>query len=77
MLTGTEIPSKKLDITMFCICSNKALDDIMATQRDIPLPFEEMLECYTSCRTGCGSCIDELRARVEAEALMVNENCEE
>lgn len=62
---------------MFCICSNKALDDIMAAQRDIPLPFEEMLESYTSCLTGCGSCIEELRARTEAGNPSVNKYCEE
>lgn len=59
---------------MFCICSNKSIDDIIAAQIDIPLPFIEMLECYTSCLVGCGSCISIIRERVEDENLLPEEN---
>ncbi|MHA6844700.1 hypothetical protein ACKZDW_03610 (plasmid) [Ralstonia syzygii subsp. celebesensis] len=54
---------------MFCICSDKSIDDILSAQRDIPLPFEDMLECYTRCLSGCGSCIDRIRERVKDSQL--------
>ncbi len=50
---------------MYCICSDKSIDDILSAQRAIPLPFEDMLECYTRCLTGCGSCINQIRACVK------------
>ncbi|AEG72301.1 hypothetical protein [Ralstonia solanacearum] len=51
--------------SMHCICSDKSIDDILSAQRDIPLPFEDMLACHTRCLTGCGSCIDQIRACVK------------
>ncbi|AOI68142.1 hypothetical protein WI73_20140 [Burkholderia ubonensis] len=58
---------------MFCICSNKSIDEIVAAQADIPLPFTEMLECYSSCLDGCGSCIPVLRERVTGNELLLTE----
>ena len=56
---------------MFCICSNKPIDEIVEAQREIPLPFEDALVCYTSCLAGCGSCIGLIRERLEAEKLLI------
>ena len=56
---------------MFCICSNKSIDDILAAQSDIPLEFSEMLECYTSCLVGCGSCIPMIREKMERSDLLI------
>lgn len=55
---------------MFCICSNKSIEEIIASQRDAPLPFGEMLEAYTDCLSGCGSCIPVIRERTEQEGLL-------
>lgn len=54
---------------MFCICSQLSLDDILKRQLEEPLPFSEMIEFYTSCRTGCGSCIPTLRARAKTKDI--------
>ncbi|APC67108.1 (2Fe-2S)-binding protein [Ralstonia nicotianae] len=58
---------------MFCICSDKSIDDILSAQRDIPLPFADMLECYTRCLTGCGSCVDRIREHVKDHPLFFEE----
>jgi len=55
---------------MFCICSNKSIDEIVAAQEDIPLPFAEMLECLT----GCGSCIPVILERVEHSNMSMHDN---
>jgi len=60
---------------VFCICSNKSIDDIIAAQIDMPLPFMEMLKCYTSCLEGCGSCISIIRERIEDKNLFIEEDC--
>lgn len=52
---------------MYCLCSDESHDDIMEKQRLNPLPFERMIETYTGCAQGCGSCIPELRERFEVE----------
>jgi len=53
----------------YCICSDKPIDDILSAQRDIPLPFEDMVECYMRCLIECGSCIDQIRACVKDRKL--------
>lgn len=52
---------------MYCLCSDESHDDIMAKQRFDPMPFDVMIAKYTGCAEGCGSCIDELRERFDAE----------
>jgi NAD(P)H-nitrite reductase large subunit len=59
---------------MFCICSNKSIDEIIAAQEDMPLPFTEMLECYTSCLSGCGSCIPLILERIERGNVFTHDN---
>jgi bacterioferritin-associated ferredoxin len=59
---------------MFCICSNKSIDEIIAAQADIPLPFTEMLECYTSCLSGCGSCIPVILERIKHRNVLMPNN---
>jgi NAD(P)H-nitrite reductase large subunit len=59
---------------MFCICSNKSIDQIVAAQKDMPLPFAEMLECYTSCLSGCGSCIPLIMERLEYKGVHAHDN---
>jgi hypothetical protein len=50
---------------VYCICSNCSFDDILQKQAEGPLPRDEMIECYTSCNQGCGSCIDALVSEAE------------
>ena len=57
---------------MYCLCSEKSLEAILAQQRSRPLPLQEMLAEYTSCLTGCGSCIPVLRQRLEEEKLLID-----
>lgn len=56
---------------MFCICSNKSIEEIVAAQSDIQLPFSDMLECYTSCLSGCGSCIESIREELQNKNLLI------
>jgi hypothetical protein len=34
---------------MYCICSNKSLDEIVLAQKTKVLPFEQAIDKYTSC----------------------------
>ena len=52
---------------MYCLCSDESHDDIMRKQRLDPLPFDLMINAYTKCAEGCGSCIEALRERFEME----------
>jgi NAD(P)H-nitrite reductase large subunit len=52
---------------VYCLCSDESHDSIMDKQRLKPLPFELMIATYTRCSEGCGSCIEELRQRFDAE----------
>lgn len=54
---------------MYCICSNRSFDDILSQQRADPLPLNEMITSYTSCTSGCGSCIKALLAEAEISGL--------
>lgn len=54
---------------MYCICSNKSFDDILSQQRADPLPLDQMIAHYTSCSSGCGSCIEALRAEAEMSGI--------
>jgi hypothetical protein len=38
---------------MYCICSNKSLDDVVFAQKTNALPFEQVIDQYTSCNGGC------------------------
>jgi len=59
--------------TMYCLCSNASFDNIVAKQRMCPLPFEKMLMHYTSCRDGCGSCVEALREYLKVSQLYIDE----
>jgi|GEM_PF-3799419 len=50
---------------MYCICSNKSLDEIVLAQKTKALPFEQAIDKYTSCNAGCGSCINEIYVRFD------------
>jgi len=52
---------------MYCLCSDESHDDIMSKQRLDPLPFHLMIDAYTKCAEGCGSCMEALRERFEME----------
>lgn len=54
---------------MYCLCSDKSHDEIMEEQRRAPLSFELMINAYTRCMDGCGSCVEELRERFEKECI--------
>jgi bacterioferritin-associated ferredoxin len=58
---------------VYCMCSNASFDSIIKKQRAHPLPFEEMLAQYTSCRQGCGSCIESLREYLKTSDLYFDE----
>ena len=70
LIIGTEFTKVN---TMYCLCSNASFDSIIAKQRARPLIFEEMLAQYTSCRRGCGSCIEPLREYTKASELYFGE----
>jgi len=61
---------------MYCICSNKTIDKIIDDQREVPLKFDEVLKSYTSCLTGCGSCIPEIRKSMAQEELLYETDLE-
>lgn len=50
----------------YCLCSNKSFTDILKSQTLEPLPFDEMVDTYTDCNAGCGSCIEYLREIVNS-----------
>lgn len=54
---------------MYCICSNKSLDEIVLAQKTKALPFEQAIDKYTSCNTGCCSCINEIYVRFDAVTI--------
>ncbi|RDS82301.1 hypothetical protein DWU98_09760 [Dyella monticola] len=56
---------------MYCICSNKSLDDIVLAQKAKALPFEQAIDQYTGCNGGCGSCISEIYALFDREGILV------
>lgn len=55
---------------MYCLCSDKSFASILESQRCRPLPFEEMINEYTECESGCGSCIPWLRAEAQRLGLL-------
>ena len=56
---------------MYCICSNKSLDDVVLAQKTNALPFEQAIDQYTSCNGGCGSCISEIYVLFDREGILV------
>lgn len=56
---------------MYCICSEKSIDQILAEQKAQPLPLDELLARYTSCFAGCGSCIEPITERLKEEGLLI------
>lgn len=57
---------------MYCICSEKSIDQILAEQKAQPLPLDELLAQYTSCLAGCGSCIELIAGRLREEGLLID-----
>jgi hypothetical protein len=55
---------------MYCICSNRTFEEIVADQKQAWLPFEQSIERYTNCNSGCGSCVAELYLRFESEGVL-------
>ncbi len=45
----------------YCLCSDAMFEEILERQKQRPLPFQGVLENYTGCLKGCGSCIERLR----------------
>jgi|GEM_PF-3949325 len=56
---------------LHCLCSDRSFEAILALQAFAPLPFDALLDAYTGCRSGCGSCIERLRAYVAARGLLI------
>jgi NAD(P)H-nitrite reductase large subunit len=57
-------------IYMYCLCSDSSFDTILERQRTKPLPRELMIEQYTGCSKGCGTCIPALLAEAEMLGLL-------
>ncbi len=50
---------------MYCLCSDQSFDNILWKQANSPLPREKMIEQYTRCNEGCGSCTEALLREAE------------
>jgi len=62
---------------MYCLCSNKSFDEILALQSENLLPLKKFFDTYTHCTTtGCGSCIDPLTTEMKINNLLIPENNE-
>jgi bacterioferritin-associated ferredoxin len=57
-------------VIVYCLCSNASFDEILDRQRNAPLPSKEMIEQYTGCAKGCGTCISALLAEAEMLELL-------
>ncbi|ARV19179.1 hypothetical protein AEP_02252 [Curvibacter sp. AEP1-3] len=65
---GTSLENERNAATKsYCLCSRKSLADILEFQRFAPLPFDAMIQEYTSCGEGCGSCIPALKELFDSE----------
>ena len=77
MDSGSEQPLPSIigmeSLSMFCLCSERSFDDIVALQRANPLPFDRMIHEYTSCNAGCGSCIEHLMDRCRNDGHLIDE----
>jgi hypothetical protein len=62
---------------MYCMCSDASFDDILERQRVRPLPREAMIEQYTGCVAGCGTCIPALMAEARMRDLFPTATGEE
>ena len=56
---------------MYCLCSNKSFEEIIEQQRENPLPFLQLVEIYTSCNKGCGTCIIRLYEKLSTLGLLI------
>lgn len=57
---------------MYCLCSNKSFDEIIAKQSQALLPLNEFFQTFTSCTTtGCGSCIELLTTELANKNLLI------
>lgn len=57
---------------MYCLCSNKSFDDIIALQSQARLPLQEFFETFTECTTtGCGSCVELLTSELTVQGLLI------
>lgn len=57
---------------MYCLCSNKSFDEIIAKQSQALLPLNEFFQTFTSCTsTGCGSCIELLTTELADNDLLI------
>lgn len=63
---------------MYCLCSDKSFSDIIIYQSQARLPFQKLLDEFTSCTSaGCGSCIEPLQMELEERGLLFEEPIEE
>jgi hypothetical protein len=54
------------ELNLFCLCSNSSFQQIIERQEFAPMEtFDEMIEAYTSCKEGCGTCIEKLKVGFE------------
>jgi hypothetical protein len=58
-----------ISLDLYCLCSEKMFSEIFGLQTFAPLPFNEMVEQYTTCNSGCGGCIEKLKERFDAMKL--------
>lgn len=60
---------------MYCLCSDKSFDEIIALQSEARLPLKNFFDTFTHCTTtGCGSCIDALTTELTINDLLIPEN---
>jgi hypothetical protein len=62
---------------MYCLCSDKSFDEIIAQQSEARLPLNKFFDTFTDCTTtGCGSCIEPLTAELSINDLLIPESHE-
>ncbi len=62
---------------MYCLCSDKSFDEIIALQSENCLPLNKFFDTYTACTTtGCGSCIEPLKTELDINNLLISESHE-
>jgi bacterioferritin-associated ferredoxin len=57
-------------ISFYCLCSDMTFEEV-AQKADNGVTFTELIDKYTDCQRGCGSCIEKLRDYLKSRGIRV------